>query len=339
MSSRRNGSSRRALRPVFCRTVAAALVLASASCSGQQTVAASAGEGVEVLHVRDGIYMLVGAESNAVVQAGDQGVLLVDTLGENETDAMLAHIRSISDEPIRHIINTHAHATHIAGNRAAAEAGDALFNSNTAINVNVPPSHPESGSAAVYSHENAMVTMTAMGLPYESWPTSTYFTDRKDLYFNGEAVRLFHQPNAHTDGDTIVHFRKSDVIAAGGIFVMTGYPYIDVENGGTLQGIIDALNTIIRIAVPEALQEGGTLIIPGRGRLCDESEVVEYRDMLTIIRNIVQERINEGLTLAEIQATRPTSGFDPRYADTSGDWTPQAFVEAIYNELTQRGSH
>lgn len=337
----RNGLSRRTLRPVMCRALASVFVLASASCSGQQTAVASADRAVEALHVRDGIYMLVGTESNAVVQAGDQGVLLVDTLGDGETDGLLARVRSISDRPIRHIINTHAHATHIAGNTRAAKAGDALFNSNTAINVNVPASHPESGSAAIYSHENAMVSMTAMEppLPFEAWPTSTYFTDRKDLYFNGEAVRLFHQPNAHTDGDTIVHFRNSDVIVAGGIFVTTGYPYIDVERGGTLQGIIDALNTIIRVAVPEALQEGGTLIVPGRGRLCDESEVVEYRDMLTIIRNIIQERINEGQTLAEIQATRPTSGFDPRYADTSGDWTPEDFVEVIYNELMQGGGH
>lgn len=315
------------------------LLVASVSCSAQPQVAAPAGD-IGVLHVRGNVYMLVGANSNTTVQVGEQGILVVDTMTESEGDRLLAAIQALSDQPIRHVINTHAHSDHIGSNLAVSLAGDGLFNRNASINVNTPPSDPVSGNAPIYAHENALNAISAMepSPPFDAWPSSTYFTESKDLYFNGEAVRLFHQPNAHTDGDSIVQFRGSDVISAGDIFVTTGYPFIDVDNGGSIEGIIAGLNRVIDIAVPEALQEGGTLIVPGRGRLCDESEVVEYRDMLTIIRNIVQERIDEGMTLAEVQAARPTFGFDTRYGSESGSWTTEQFVAAIYDELT-RGKH
>lgn len=320
----------------FVRAIAAAgLVLASASCSGQPQAAEAGSAGLGVWHVRGNVYMLVGSESNATIQVGDQGVLVVDTMTEDESEELLNKINELADKPIRHIINTHAHPEHVGGNALLSEAGDELF--GNAAN-GFAPFETGQGSAPIYAHENVLVKLSSMEPPleFEAWPSSTYFTESKDLYFNGEAVRLFHAPNAHTDGDTIVQFRGSDVISTGDIFDITRYPYIDVENGGSLSGIIDALNHVIEIAVPEALQEGGTLIVPGRGRLCDESEVVEYRDMLTIIRHIIQERINEGMTLAEVQAARPTFGFDVRYAMESADWTVEEFVEAVYNELTQQ---
>jgi glyoxylase-like metal-dependent hydrolase (beta-lactamase superfamily II) len=242
-------------------------------------------------------------------------------------------IETYDARPIRHIINTHGHMDHVAGNALLAEAGDELFAS--AAN-GFAPFQPGQGSAPIYAHENVLVRLSSMEPPlsFESWPSSTYFTESKDLYFNGEAVRLFHAPSAHTDGDTIVQFRGSDVLSTGDIFDITRYPYIDVESGGSIDGIIAALNHVIEIAVPEALQEGGTLIVPGRGRLCDESEVVEYRDMLTLIRSMIQERIDEGMTLAEVQAARPTFGFDVRYE--SDDRPARQFVEVIYNELVQQ---
>jgi glyoxylase-like metal-dependent hydrolase (beta-lactamase superfamily II) len=295
-------------------------------------------EDIGVLHVRGNIYMLVGKEANATAQVGEQGVLLVDTMTEAEGKQLLSAIQSLSDKPIRHIINTHAHSDHTGGNISVSLAGDGLFNRDASINVNSPQSDPVSGSAPIYAHENAMNAMSAMEPPvaFGAWPTSTYFTESKDLYFNGEAVRLFHEPNAHTDGDSVVQFRSSDVISTGDIFVTTGYPYIDVANGGSITGIIAALNHVIDIAVPEALQEGGTLIVPGRGRLCDESEVVEYRDMLTIILNSIRERMDEGMTLSEVQAVRPTFGFDARYGTDSDEWTTEQFVAAIYNELAEQ---
>jgi glyoxylase-like metal-dependent hydrolase (beta-lactamase superfamily II) len=275
--------------------------------------------------------MLVSGTTNATAQIGKQGVLLVDTMNNADGDELLATITTLSDQPIRHIINTHAHPDHIGSNAAVAKAGDPLFNQAAA----------EDGGAPIYAHENVLNVISGQepALPFDAWPTSTYFTDSKDLYFNGEPIRLLHAPNAHTGGDSIVFFRGSDVISTGDIFITTGYPYIDVEGGGTITGIIDALNRIIDLAVPEELQEGGTLIVPGHGRLCDESEVVEYRDMLTIIRSVIQERISEGMSLDEVQATQPTSGFDVRYGSDSGFWTTDQFVAAIYNELKNSGTN
>ena len=312
-------------------SIGAALIYMSASCSAQQSVEFS-GSDIGILQVRGNVYMLVGKNANVTVQVGDQGVLLVDTMDDESSDQLLAAVRTLSEEPIRYIINTHAHPDNIGGNAAVAKAGDALFNTNRTSSVEGETTAP------IYAHENAlnMISVAEPELPLEVWPTSTYFTRSKDLYFNGEAIRMFHQPNAHTNGDSIVFFRGSDIISTGDIFITTGYPYIDVENGGSITGIIAALNRVIDLAIPEALQEGGTLIVPGRGRLCDESEVVEYRDMLTIIRSFVQERINEGMSLGEVQAARPTFGFDVRYGADSGSWTTEQFVEAIYNELNKQ---
>ena len=144
---------------------------------------------------------------------------------------------------------------------------------------------------------------------------------------------MLHQPAAHTDGDSIVFFRRSDVISTGDIFLTTGYPFIDRENGGTFQGIIDALNRIVDLTVPADRQEGGTMVIPGRGRLCDEADVVEYRDMLTIIRDRIRYMVEQGASLREVLDARPTLDYDGRYGADSGLWTTEQFVTAIYAEM------
>ena len=164
-------------------------------------------------------------------------------------------------------------------------------------------------------------------------PTDTFFVAQKDLYFNGEAVQLFHEPAAHTDGDSIVYFRKSDVISAGDVFVTTTYPLIDEQSVGNIEGIIAALNRIIEIAVPADRQEDGTLIVPGHGRLCDEADVVEYRDMLTIVRDRIKDMVEHGFTLEQVQAAQPTRDYDGRYGATSGFWTTAQFVAAVYRNL------
>ena len=329
------------MRILLCGVLACVSVSCAAQDAKPKTKAKTAKQGTEqesaesgeigVLHVKGNVYMLVGPKSNATVQVGDEGVLVVDTLDAESSEAFIAAIKTLSDKPIRHIINTHVHADHTGGNDAVSAAGDSLYNKNYSTN-----DENAEDRAPIYAHEEVLNTMNLMENPpaFENWPTSTYFTESKDLYFIGEAVRLFHQPNAHTNGDSIVHFRGSDVISSGDVFIMTTYPYIDEANGGSINGIIDALNRIIEIAVPEALQENGTMIVPGHGRVCDESEVVEYRDMLTMIRNYIRERMNEGMTLEQIQETHPTSGFDPRWAPESGDWTPERFVTAIYHELS-----
>lgn len=288
---------------------------------------------IQVVPVRGNVYMLVGAGGNVTVQVGEDGVVLVDSMFAQLSDKILAAVAKLSDQPVRYIINTHVHADHIGGNAPLAKSGSSINGGN----VNMAIEGATIG-AAVISHENVLSNISAQdpAPPFEGWPTSTYFNEQKDLFLNGEAVQIIHQPNAHTDGDSIVFFRRSDVISTGDIFTTTMYPFIDVKNGGTIQGIIDALNRIIDLTVPERNQEGGTLVIPGHGRICDESEVVEYRDMVTIIRDYIAEMIKEGRSLQDVQKARPTQGYDVRYGANSGFWTSEKFVEAIYNELTSQ---
>ena len=286
---------------------------------------------VHVLPVQGSVYMLVGAGGgNITVQAGDDGVLLVDASIETLSDGVLKAVRSISTKPIRYIINTHAHADHVGGNAAIAKHGATITGGTVG--------QPNPG-AAILAHENVLKRMSAptgeqAPFPAASWPTDTYYTKKKELFFNGEAIQILHQPAAHTDGDSLVFFRRSDVVSAGDVFLTTTYPIIDRERGGTIQGVIAALNNILDITIPKDKQEGGTFVIPGHGRLCDEADVLEYRDMLTIVRDRVQDLIKRGATLDQVRSARPTLEYDRRYGAAAGAWTTDAFVEAVYRSLS-----
>jgi glyoxylase-like metal-dependent hydrolase (beta-lactamase superfamily II) len=283
-----------------------------------------------VWHVRDGIYMLVGAGGNTTVQVGEDGVLVVDTKLETASDALLAAILEISAKPIRYLINTHWHADHVGGNETLAKAG------STIAGGNVSGAIADAGEGAgVIAHENVLVRMSGAENPppFEAWPTVTLFMPQKDLFFNGEAVEILHQPAAHTDGDSLVFFRRTDVVSTGDVFTTTSYPVIRPEDGASIDGVIAALNRIIEITVPEEKQEGGTLVIPGHGRLCDEADVVEYRDMVTIIRDRIRSMVEMGMTLRQVQAARPTADYDGRYGATTGRWTTEQFVAAAYESL------
>jgi len=166
-------------------------------------------------------------------------------------------------------------------------------------------------------------------MPFGAWPTETFFTADKDIFFNNEAIQLLHQPGSHTDGDVVVFFRRSDVVSAGDVFGTTGYPVIERARGGTIQGLLDGLNRIIDVTIPKDKEEGGTYVIPGHGRLADEADVVEYRDMVTIVRDRIQDLIRRGQTLEQVKAARPTLDYDGRYG------SPDAFIEAIYRDLSK----
>jgi glyoxylase-like metal-dependent hydrolase (beta-lactamase superfamily II) len=170
-------------------------------------------------------------------------------------------------------------------------------------------------------------------LPSTAWPTETFVGNEKEFYFNDEPVFMYHVPAAHTDGDSIVFFRRSDVIATGDIFRTDSYPVIDVDKGGNVQGVIDGLNFVLDLAVPAHHEEGGTFVVPGHGRICDEFDVLEYRDMVTIVRDRIQAMIAKKMTLAQIKAARPTLDYDSRYGATSGPWTTEMFVEAVYRSV------
>ncbi|PYS52351.1 MAG: hypothetical protein DMG13_16370 [Acidobacteria bacterium] len=291
---------------------------------------------IHILPVQGNVYMIIGAGGNVTMQAGDQGVLLVDTMYAGLSDKLLAAIRKISNKPLRYIIDTHIHPDHTGGNENLRKAGATIAGGNVAGNI-----RDAGEGAAIVAHENVLNGMSAptgvqAPAPSGGWPTDTYVHGQKDLFFNGEAVQVIYQPAAHTDGDSIVFFRRSDVISAGDIFVTETYPVIDIQRGGSLDGIIDSVNRIIDLAVPADKQEGGTYIIPGHGRLCDEADVVEYRDMLTIIRDRIQNMIKKGMTLQQVKAAKPTSDYDPRWGATSGFWTTDMFVEAAYQSVSAR---
>jgi cyclase len=281
-------------------------------------------------HVRDGIYMIVGAGGNTTVQVGDDGVLVVDTKLAAAADVLLDAIRQISAKPIRYVINTHWHLDHVGSNELIAKSGSTIAGGNVSGAIS------DAGQgAAVIAHENVLVRMSGQETPppFAAWPTDTLFMPQKDLYFNDEAVEILHQPAAHTDGDSLVFFRRSDVVSTGDVFTTTAYPVIRTEDGGGIDGVIAALNRIIEITVPKEKQEGGTLVIPGHGRLCDEADVVEYRDMVTIIRDRIKSMIDMGMTLRQVQAAKPTADYDGRYGASSGLWTTEQFVAAAFESL------
>ena len=288
--------------------------------------------------------MLVGAgPANITLQVGDEGALLVDTgtlAMADKTIALVKHILgAVTDQPIRWILNTHFHAENTGGNAPISEAGEALTE-NTIGTIPLFGKQNEAQPATVVAQLNVLKRMSARAgsdsvTPVAAWPLMTFFTPNKKVVFNNEPIELIHMPSAHTDGDSLILFRHSDVLSAGGAFVTTSYPALDLKAGGSINGNIDALNLIIDLAVPHDHQEGGTYVIPGEGRLCDQADVVEYRNMVVIIRDRIQDMIKRGLTLDQVKAAKPTADYDPRYA--TRQWTADMFVEAAYRSLTESG--
>lgn len=300
----------------------------------QQNAALSNADGeVHILPVQGNVSMLVGAGGNITVQAGQQGVLLVDTGRADASAKVLAAIKQITNKPIRYILDTHYADDHTGGNDALRRAGVTITGANVAGNLT-----DATQGAAILAHDNVLNRMSAptgkqAPTPTGAWPTSTYFGEEKELYFNEEAVQMIHA-SGNTDGDSIVFFRRSDVVSAGDLFNTEGYPQIDMAKGGSLQGVIDGLNVILRLAVPAHEEEGGTLIIPGHGRLCDEADVLEYRDMLVIVRDRIRAAIKKGMTLEQVKAAKPTYEYEPRYGSKTGPWTSDMFIEAAYKSVS-----
>jgi glyoxylase-like metal-dependent hydrolase (beta-lactamase superfamily II) len=312
----------------------ASIVTARMSQSAAQP-ASTAVVDIDVVPVRSNVYMLVGNGGNTTIQIGDEGVMVVDTQYPQMSGKLLAAIRALTDKPIRYVVNTHFHADHIGGNEAIAKAGRTIAGGNVVGDIG----SAATDTARILAHENAlnrMVKATGQNaVPQAAWPTETFFGKRKDILFNGEAVQFIHAPKAHTDGDIMVFFRRSDVIATGDLFTTTMYPFIDQANGGSINGYVDALNAILDITVPSNVNEGGTMVVPGHGRLCDEQDVVEYRDMATIVRDRIREYVRRGMTLEQVKAAKPTLDFDPRYGTDAGFWTTAMFIEAVYKDMVQ----
>jgi cyclase len=288
---------------------------------------------VHVLPAQGNVYMLVGAGGNITVQIGKDGVLLVDTEYAPLTDKILAAVRKLSDKPLHYIVNTSFHPDHTGGNEKLRKAGSTIAGGNVAGDLGAAASE----GAQILAHENVLNRMSAptgsqSPTPVGAWPTDTYIENQKKLFFNNEGIEIIHMPNAYTDGDSIVFFRRSDVIATGDLFTTTDYPMIDLAAGGSINGLLDAVNKIVDMVIPVYGQEGGTMIIPGHGRLCDFGDLLNYREMATIIRDRIQDMIKKGMTLDQVKAAKPTFDYDPLYG-SNPRWTPDMFIEAVYKSL------
>jgi len=315
---------------LFARAFALTVVAAGLGY-GQQTQDFSKVE-VHVLPVQGEVYMLVGAGGNITVQAGTDGVFLVDTMYAPLADKVVAAIRTISNGPIRYIVDTHVHGDHTGGNELLRKAGSTITGGNVSADIK-----DSAEGAQIIAHQNILNRMSATKGPdttkSAAWPTDTYLGDEKDVFFNGEGIQVIHMPAAHTDGDSIVFFRRSDVISTGDLFTTTNYPVIDLDRGGSVQGFIAALQKIVDMIIPIYGQEGGTMVVPGHGRLCDLGDVIEYREMAIIIRDRIQDMVRKGMTLEQVKAAKPTLDYDTLYGSTTGFWTTDKFVEAVYKSL------
>jgi glyoxylase-like metal-dependent hydrolase (beta-lactamase superfamily II) len=288
--------------------------------------------GLRTMPVQGNVHVILGAGANVTVQVGSLGAILVDTGTAANAEAVLASLRELTNRPVRHIINTHSHADHVGGNERVGASGAPISGRGVAV--------VGAGTAAraeIIAHEETLNRMSAPAgsqapTPVSAWPTSTFSGKSKEFFYNGEGIQIVHFPTAHTDGDSIAFFRRSDVIAAGDVYSTVSYPIIDAQRGGSISGVLDGLNQLLALVIAGEKTEGGTMIVPGHGRISDEADLVEYRDMVTIIRDRVQDMVNRGMTLAQVQAARPTMEYDGLYGAAPG-WSTAQFVEAVFRGL------
>jgi len=325
-----------------CLVTAGQAVKIAAAPQGRQTSITAAG-GLEVLQLRPNFFMIAGGGSNVGVQVGEDGIVVVDAGSSAKAADILAAIQKISPRPIRYIIDTSADADHVGGNETISKAGQTLFTAPGSIAL---PGNFLGGVASIMSAEKVLTRMSAptgQASPYPAaaFPTETFDLGRKYMFLNGEGIEVLHQPAAHSDGDVIVFFRRSDVVVAGDILDTTRFPVIDVEKGGTIEGEIAALSKLVELAIPSVpivTREAGTIVIPGHGRLCDQLDIVEYRDMVSIIRDRVRDLKDAGMSIDQVKAAAPARGYTRRYGSDSGPWTTNHFVEAIYKSLPRSGA-
>ena len=296
---------------------------------------------IHLLHVRGQVWLLTGepGQSNVLVQIGEQGVLVVDTGTKAMAPKLLAQIKRLAEEhagehkEIRKIINTNGRLDHVGGNETIAKAGSQIISGEERAQqaAFVAP------SAEVVAHENVLRRMVADSAFRGLEPTDPQSFDVDNSRFNGEAVQSYHPVSGNTDSQLVVLFRGSDVIAAGDVVDMNTYPIIDVKAGGSIDGELVAINKVIGMAAPGAQAEGGTVIVPGHGRMCDQADVALYRNMLTIIRNTVQYYKNQGKTLQQVLDLKPSAGYDQRWGGPRGSSATRDFITAVYETLPTKG--
>ena len=288
---------------------------------------------LQMLPVQGNVHLLTGAGANVTVSVGRNGVVLVDTPSAALVPQALTEIRKLSDRPIRYIINTSVNAEHVGGNAAVVGASSARGGAGA------PFAFVGLDRPAIFAHEAVLNRLSNPGstgapVPAAGLPTTEYFQPSMDLFVNGEAIVLYHQPAAHTDGDSLVFFRRSDVISTGDVFTPGRYPTIDLTRGGSVTGLIAALTNILELAVPEAFESGGTQIVPGHGRISEETDVAEFRDMVVIVRDRIRDLMGKGRSLEAIKMEKPSRDYDREYHASQAD--ADRFVESIYRSLSAK---
>jgi cyclase len=303
----------------------------------QQLDAQALGDGIELFRVRPNFYVLTGAGGNIALQVGSDGGIVVDAGDAAHAERVATELRKLATQPVRYVINTSVDPDHVGGNEVVAKAGRTILQTRNALGNAMT----NEGAAAILAAEAVLLRMSAptgetAAYPIAAWPTETFPQLRKYMYFNDEGIEVLHQPAAHTDGDSIVFFRRSDVVVAGDVIDMRRFPVIDVSRGGSINGEIAALNRLVELAIPSVpivSREAGTVIVPGHGRLLDQTDVAEYRDVVTIVRDRIDQLRKDGKSLAEVKAANPTQGYRTRYGSDTGPWTTDMFVEAVFTSL------
>jgi len=303
-------------------------------------VLAQDGGGLDVVKVRKNFYMIAGAGGNIGVQIGSDGIVLVNTGTASAADQVLAALKKLTDLPIRYIINVDAGADFVGGNEKLAKAGYTIFTNALGGGATALPN---GGGASILAHDSVLrrVSTGKDALPNGAWPNEAFFTPRKAIRMNDEGLEILYQSSAHSNADSFVLFRSSDVIVTGDVMDTTRFPVIDLANGGSIQGEIDALNRLIDLTIaptPFIYKDVGTYVIPGHGRVCEQMEVVDYRDMVVLVRDVVADLIKQGKTLDQIKAARPALPYETRYGSQTGPWTTNAFIEAVYKSLQAKKS-
>ena len=321
---------------------AAAFLLTSLVLMAPLARAQQPAEGdLDVVQVRPNFYMIAGAGGNISVQVGPIGAILVDTGSGQLSDKVVAAVKRLTDGSIRYIVNTSADADHTGGNDKLAKAGKTILGNTGSAGVS-EDAYTNGGAASVLAHENVLTRMSAStgrerSVAAALWPTKTYTGKAYSMYLSGDAVQVIHMPAAHSDGDSVVFFHRADVIVTGDVLDTTRFPVIDLANGGSIQGELDALNRIVELTVPPfplAFQEDRTYVVPGHGFVCDFYDLVEYRSVVLMMRDRIQDLIAKGMTLQQVQAADPAKGFKNRYGANTGPWTTDMFVEAVFKSLS-----
>lgn len=285
---------------------------------------------VHVLHVRGNIYMLIGAGCNITVDVGERFIIVVDTGLPQFADEVIETIRKISKLPIMFIANTTSDEDHTGGNAKFFKAGGALPNATTGF---AREDEKDLTRLHLLPGGTIITTFNASGRTKEQVGMQTAVTFGREGFklYNAEPVIFYNLGKAHTDGDSMVFFRSSDVISAGELYTTTGYPVIESENGGTIDGYLDSLNDMLALLVPKEKEEGGTYVIPGHGYLSDRADVANYRDMVTVIRARIADMIRKGMTLQQVMAAKPTMDYDGIYGAEGG----RKFTEVVFGDLVK----